>query len=85
MAMAAACAARDESLRSLTIFYDYMGIECWASGDWKANKDGTIKYRAFMQEMQAEMDIRFRKVTAHTGVRFNELVDRLAKEAVGNF
>ncbi len=83
-AMAAVCAAREENLQSLTIFYDYMGIECWATGNWKANKDGTIKYCAFMQEMRAEMDIRFRKVTAHTGVRFNELVDRLAKEAVGN-
>ena len=30
------------------------------------------------------MDIRFVKVEAHTGVRFNELVDQLAKASVGN-
>lgn len=68
---------------SVTIYYDYMGIECWARGTWKANKEGTKAYRDFMQKNSAFIQIRFRKVKAHTGVRFNELADRLAKQAVG--
>ena len=70
--------------QSITIFYDYMGIEMWAQGRWKTNKAGTIAYKQFMQSQSARIRIEFRKVPAHTGVRFNEFVDRIAKQAVGN-
>lgn len=70
--------------KSLTIFYDYMGIEMWAQGRWKTNKAGTIAYKQFMQSQSAHIQIEFHKVPAHTGVRFNEFADRLAKQAVGN-
>lgn len=67
----------------ITIYYDYMGIECWANGSWKTNKQGTANYKAFMQQHSRLIDIRFQKVRAHTGVYYNEAVDRLAKQAVG--
>ncbi len=81
--MAAISKARDLGIASITVFYDYMGIEMWANGQWKANKEGTIEYKAFIREARSDIDIRFRKVAAHTGVRFNELVDKLAKGSVG--
>lgn len=68
---------------AITIYYDYMGIECWANGSWKTNKQGTANYKAFMQQHSRLIDIRFQKVRAHTGVYYNEAVDRLAKQAVG--
>ncbi len=81
--MAAIRAAGKQGVKSITVFYDYMGIEMWADNKWKANKEGTIEYKAFISEMRNSMEIRFQKVAAHTGVRFNELVDKLAKESVG--
>ncbi len=81
--MAAIRKARELGIGSITVFYDYMGIEMWANGQWKANKEGTIAYKAFIAEARGDIDIRFRKVEAHTGVRFNELVDKLAKGSVG--
>ena len=81
--MAAIRAAAKQGVKSITIFYDYMGIEMWADDKWKANKEGTIEYKAFIAEMRNSMQIRFQKVAAHTGVRFNELVDKLAKGSVG--
>ena len=81
--MAAISAAAKQGVKSITIFYDYMGIEMWADDKWKANKEGTIEYKAFIAEMRNSMQIRFQKVAAHTGVRFNELVDKLAKGSVG--
>ena len=81
--MAAIQAAADAGLASITIFYDYMGIEMWADGQWKTNKEGTRAYKAFIDQIRPRIEIRFQKVAAHTGVRFNELVDQLAKASVG--
>lgn len=77
--------AMGKNLSVLHIYYDYMGIECWATGAWKANKPGTKAYAVFMQNAMKEfhMDIRFHKVAAHTGIPGNERADRLAKAAVG--
>ena len=81
--MAAIQAAADAGIASITIFYDYMGIEMWANGQWKTNKEGTRAYKAFIEAIRPRIEIRFQKVAAHTGVRFNELVDQLAKASVG--
>lgn len=81
--MAAIQAAADAGIASITIFYDYMGIEMWANGQWKTNKEGTRVYKAFIEAIRSRIEIRFQKVVAHTGVRFNELVDQLAKASVG--
>ena len=81
--MAAIQAAADAGIASITIFYDYMGIEMWANGQWKTNKEGTRAYKTFIDQIRPRIEIRFQKVAAHTGVRFNELVDQLAKASVG--
>lgn len=70
-------------LKEITIYYDYQGIECWATGVWRRNKQGTIEYHDFVQKARELIDIKFVKVKAHSGVTLNEKVDKLAKTAVG--
>jgi ribonuclease HI len=82
-AMAAAELAIKLGLESLDIYYDYMGIEMWATGGWKRNKKGTIAYYEFMQDAGERLNLRFIKVKGHSGVDGNEEADRLAKKAVG--
>lgn len=70
-------------LKSLTIYYDYAGVEAWATGDWKRNQSGTKKYHSFVQIAKNMLDLKFVKVKGHSGIEENEEADRLAKEAVG--
>lgn len=82
-AMRAVEEAEALGVKSLTIFYDYSGIECWANGSWKRNREGTKAYYEFMQKKMRSLNLHFQKVKAHSGVEYNELVDRLAKDSVG--
>ena len=67
---------------ALKLCYDYMGIEMWAVGGWKAKNELTQKYALFMQKYGKKLTITFRKIAAHTGDRYNEEADRLAKAAL---
>lgn len=75
--------AIEHGYREVVIYYDFNGIENWANGVWQANTTGTIRYKEFIAEKRKEIDISFQSVTAHTGVTYNEMADRLAKKAVG--
>lgn len=68
--------------KEIKIFYDYKGIEEWANGNWKTNNDITRSYVAFIKESKKKIKITFFKVTSHTGVKYNEEVDKIAKEAL---
>ena len=70
-------------LRALTSYYhDYEGISKWCEGQWEAKKEGTRAYREFYRQASEKVKITFRKVKGHSGDRWNDLADRLAKEAL---
>ncbi len=80
-AMAAVNKAKELGVHSLTIYYDYTGIENWVTGAWKTKKIGTAKYALFMRE--CNLDINFEHVKGHSGIEGNETADVMAKQAVG--
>ncbi len=71
-----------EGVKSLDLYYDYEGIEKWCTGEWRATKRKTLEYQSFYEEkVRGFLDVHFHKVEAHTGVKYNELADSLAKQA----
>jgi len=73
----------ENGFKEVTIIYDYKGIECWALGTWKRNKELTQNYNKLMQENMKKIKIRFLKVKGHSGDKYNDMVDKLAKKALG--
>ena len=74
----------NRGIKSLDIYYDYKGIEKWCTGEWKTNNPGTKKYKAFYEEnIKGKVKVKFVKVAAHSGDKYNDLADKLAKAALG--
>jgi ribonuclease HI len=64
----------------ITIYFDYMGIKCWVTGEWKAKKNITQKYRDYVKK--AGIKIEWVKVKSHSGDKFNDMADELAGSAI---
>ena len=71
-----------QGIDEVSIYHDYEGIGKWADGKWKANNALTQGYRDYVAKARARMRISFVKVKAHAGNKYNELADRLAKDAL---
>lgn len=67
---------------AVRVCYDYSGIEMWATGRWKAKTNLTKKYTDFMKDNMKKIEMTFQKIEAHTGNKYNEEADRLAKAAL---
>lgn len=75
--------AVEKGYKEVYLHYDYAGIEHWATGFWKCKQEGTINYKKFMDSYADVIKINFVKVKSHSGDYYNDMADKLAKEAVG--
>lgn len=71
--------------KSIDIYYDYAGIENWANKSWRANNPFTQKYVEYIETVKSKIDIYFKKVKSHSGIKYNDEVDLLAKKAIENY
>lgn len=74
--------ALDQGWPHLSVYYDYNGIEKWATGEWKRNLPATQDYHAFCQNAFQYIDVSFFKVQGHSGDTYNDLADSLARRAL---
>ncbi len=70
----------DHGYASCSLYYDYMGIEMWATGRWSTNNPLTTSYAEKMKEASKQLRIDFHKVKAHSGIAYNDRADALAKK-----
>jgi viroplasmin and RNaseH domain-containing protein len=69
-----------KKIEKIRLYYDYNGLKYWALGQWKANIISTKYYRDFMKKQT--INIEWVKISSHTGVYWNEMVDKLAKSVI---
>ena len=72
----------NRGIKKLHLFYDYIGIEKWYLGEWKANTNIAIKYQEFSMDIKDKIEVVFHKVKSHTNNKYNDMADSLAKEAL---
>jgi ribonuclease HI len=60
------------------IFYDYAGVENWATKRWQAKNEFTQAYAAFVRE--SGIRVYWHKVKSHSGDYWNDRADELAKQ-----
>lgn len=72
----------NNNIQELSIYYDYEGLQKWFDGAWKSNKETTSNYVEKMQEYSTKIKLNFVKVKAHSGDKYNDMADQLAKDAL---
>jgi len=70
---------RAHGIAEAAIHFDYEGLACWVEGTWKTRTAFTRAYTEWVRALG--MTLTWHKVLAHSGNPYNELVDRLAREA----
>jgi len=65
----------------IRINHDYAGIANWINGNWRTKNKYTEIYVKIMKQYEG-MYV-FEKVQAHSGDKYNNYVDKLAKDALG--
>ncbi len=73
----------DNKFTKLFLYYDYIGIEKWATREWKRNNAITQAYSDYFAKVLDKLDVEFIHTPAHTGIVYNELADKLAKKVLG--
>lgn len=75
--------AIEHGYNRIAMFHDYEGIAKWCKGEWKTKQDLTKGYKSFYEEAKSKLDIEFVHVKGHSDNYYNDLVDALAKSAIG--
>lgn len=75
--------------KKIVIYYDYLGIEKWATDEWAARKDVSRDYSIRVKNLilalkvMHQIEVSFHKVKAHSSDKYNDLADQLSKDACG--
>lgn len=82
-ALAAIKTAVDKQCSKIIVYYDYLGIEKWATGEWTCRKQISKDYVKELNNLEKFINVSFQKVKAHSGDENNNRADRLAKQGCG--
>lgn len=83
----AVCFALEEAIKigyeMAIVHVDYIGLINWYNGTWMARNWLSKLYIERIREYSKHIQIEFVKVKAHSDNKYNDIVDILAKKAIG--
>ncbi|TNK83574.1 RNase H family protein [Mycoplasmopsis pullorum] len=68
--------------RKLILFFDYIGIQKWITKEWDAKNALTKSYVKEVTRILNLIDIEFIHVKSHSGIKYHNQADKLAKKAL---
>lgn len=68
--------------KKLKIYHDYEGLATWFDGRWNASGATSTYYVSKISKYKGVLDVYFQKVKGHSNNKYNDLVDKLAKQAL---
>ena len=77
-----ACQICNGEKSTLNIYYDYTGVKSFLTGEYNAKKDGNLQYIHAVRSVLSKnpnIELKFHKIKAHSGNKFNDLADTVAK------
>lgn len=77
-----ACQICNGEKSTLNIYYDYKGVRDFLTGDYNARKDGNLQYVHAVRSVLSKnpnVNLKFFKIKSHSGNKFNDLADTVAK------
>ena len=77
--------AKEKGMKRLCIYHDLKNLSLWASGSWQAKNEYTQDYVRYVEDYSKYVDITFVKVKGHSANRYNDIADRLAREAIEEY
>lgn len=77
--------AKEKGVKKLCIYHDLKNLSLWASGSWQAKNEYTQDYVRYVENYSKEVDITFVKVKGHSSNKYNDIADRLAREAIEEY
>lgn len=75
----------NHDIQNLILYHDYIGIQMFADHEWEGKTPLTESYQKFIDSIRDKITIQFCKCAAHTGIRYNEMADKLAKDAITEY
>jgi len=75
--------AQKNRYKKLVIHHDYLGVANFCTERWPPKNGSTQSYHDYYKNKANDLDVKFKWIKAHTGNKFNERADDLARIALG--
>jgi ribonuclease HI len=72
---------KNQGISEISMYYDFENLKKWVTGEYLANTVMSATYRDFVRN--CGVLVHWNKVLGHSGVRWNERADELAKSGAG--
>ena len=72
-------------VKDISLYYDYIGLGKWATGEWRTKNPATQSYARYMKNIMNDYNLTLNKVPGHSNILLNEVADKYANNGTKKF